>query len=468
MGNGLAGGAGGNCGAANGGGGGAGVIGGGGGGAGPLLFDFGTFSSVGAGGGGGGGWSSINTSSVHSVFQGFDSTRSPRVVLSYVVTSITGPAAADFGTVVVGGTTPTQSLTFTAHDGPVTISTLSFGGANADDFAAVSDGCSGHTLADSQSCTVQVAMTPSAAGARSATLTLNSTAVAGDATVALSGDGHAKTGALLIHGTGSTFTGTNNLVTVGVAAGTAAQYTLKIVNKSSVQAQFLVKVSTPTGNPANADLFTGSLSVKPLATGPDGWATNALNPGGSQSVVLKVTPNSSDGEGSSAVTVSISAMDRVQVDQVFTETNVKAPTKGSTQYDLFATSSGQPAIGGSFSGQTTTAPAITPTQTATFSVKLMNDSTQAAKIGLHVFTDSCSGAFTIAVKDGSTVVTAAALAGTYRTPTLNGGAARTITVTVKRTTAASACTSTKLKALSLTSLGADGFFSFLNTNLVAS
>src|SRR5207248_1485529 len=89
------------------------------------------------------------------------------------------------------------SVTLTNDGGrPLTIGAVSVAGANAADFTVDSDGCSGRTLPGEGLCTVGVTFTPSATGARVASLSIPHDDPAGGspATVALSGTGVTATG----------------------------------------------------------------------------------------------------------------------------------------------------------------------------------------------------------------------------------------------------------------------------------
>jgi hypothetical protein len=72
--------------------------------------------------------------------------------------------------------------------GPLTVSSVALGGANATDFAIANNGCMGASVAPQGSCPVQLTFTPTAAGARNALLTIASNAPAAPP-VTLSGTG---------------------------------------------------------------------------------------------------------------------------------------------------------------------------------------------------------------------------------------------------------------------------------------
>jgi hypothetical protein len=100
------------------------------------------------------------------------------------------PSVLDFGHTPVGRPTGVESVTLT-NSGKVTVSvgTDALGGANAGDFATISDGCAGHDIPAGGSCAVKLVFTPTAAGNRQATLRVGDNASDGPHTVVLTGAG---------------------------------------------------------------------------------------------------------------------------------------------------------------------------------------------------------------------------------------------------------------------------------------
>jgi outer membrane protein OmpA-like peptidoglycan-associated protein len=103
------------------------------------------------------------------------------------------PAARDFGVQTVGSTTAARAVTITntgTADLHVTAATL--GGTDAGDFAIATDGCSAvAAVATGDSCTIDVTFKPTATGARTASLSIASDAVASPTVVDLGGEGAA-------------------------------------------------------------------------------------------------------------------------------------------------------------------------------------------------------------------------------------------------------------------------------------
>jgi hypothetical protein len=86
----------------------------------------------------------------------------------------------------VGTTSAPQMATFSV-DGSVTIASIAVGGANSGDFAQ-SNACGG-SVATGASCAINVTFTPSAAGTRTATLTITDSASNSPQSVSLTGTG---------------------------------------------------------------------------------------------------------------------------------------------------------------------------------------------------------------------------------------------------------------------------------------
>jgi hypothetical protein len=97
------------------------------------------------------------------------------------------PSSLDFGSVQTGTSSAVQSVTVTNSGvGTLSINGVSISGANAGDFGQ-GNACS--TLTAGASCSISTTFTPSATGARSATLSVSDNAPGSPHTVALSGTG---------------------------------------------------------------------------------------------------------------------------------------------------------------------------------------------------------------------------------------------------------------------------------------
>jgi hypothetical protein len=102
------------------------------------------------------------------------------------------PASQSFGTVVIGTTSPakTSVLTDTSSTVTLNISSIALSGANAGDFSFSTSTCpTSGSVAPLATCNVNVTFSPTATGARSATLTVTDNTFSGKQTIALSGSG---------------------------------------------------------------------------------------------------------------------------------------------------------------------------------------------------------------------------------------------------------------------------------------
>lgn len=247
-------------------------------------------------------------------------------------------------------------------------------------------------------------------------------------------------GKLLIKGPGSVYSSSNAnvppyaYVSENVGPGATDQFELQVKNTGETLAQFNLKLFNFGPLPATADLYTGSVFLTPLAQGPDGYYTAPIQPGKTQALTLKVKIPAGSPQGSEIVGITLNSTDGTFITGAYAQTDVKAPTYGTSNHDVFFKQGSQAFVGGSVDDQVATSPALALNGSAAFSVKLQNDGATPTTIrgGLGGGAPHCS---TIVVKDGTTDVTAAVLAGTYTTPVLAVHGAKTLAVTVKRTAA---------------------------------
>ncbi len=105
------------------------------------------------------------------------------------IVSMSGPGLG-FVSQVLNTTSTAQTETLTnTGTANLTISTVTVGGANASDFAKISDTCTGATVTPNSACTVSVTFTPMAMGSRSASLSIADNAGGSPQTVSLTGTG---------------------------------------------------------------------------------------------------------------------------------------------------------------------------------------------------------------------------------------------------------------------------------------
>jgi hypothetical protein len=134
----------------------------------------------------------IMVQAVGNVF--FDISKRDLTIAAASPAVVTAPASADLGPATVGAAGAPVAVTFASQGtSPATTGAVALGGADAGAVGVVDDGCSSRTLPVGTSCTVTVRLTPTHAGAQSATLSLPSDDLASPATVALTGTGVAPT-----------------------------------------------------------------------------------------------------------------------------------------------------------------------------------------------------------------------------------------------------------------------------------
>lgn len=105
----------------------------------------------------------------------------------------TSVSSLAFGRTRVGVTSSEQVVSL-RNDGPgmLDVAAVTLGGSAPGDFAIASNGCAGVQLAPGASCAVSITFSPSATGARTASLTFVDDAVGGAQVVSLSGSGVGK------------------------------------------------------------------------------------------------------------------------------------------------------------------------------------------------------------------------------------------------------------------------------------
>jgi hypothetical protein len=127
---------------------------------------------------------------------GASSTPAPAVSFS--------PTSLSLGSQIVSTTSPTQSITLTnTGNASLTISGITLAGTNPGDFHQTNS-C-GSSLAAGSSCSITVSFTPSASGARSATVSVSDNATGSPQTAGLSGTGVVSAPAAALSPTSLTF-----------------------------------------------------------------------------------------------------------------------------------------------------------------------------------------------------------------------------------------------------------------------
>lgn len=236
-------------------------------------------------------------------------------------------------------------------------------------------------------------------------------------------------GLLLVKGVGGSAYTNSYLISQPGKEGATLSYSFQVRNTGTTLAQYRINVLDDTD--LEAQLYDGTLLLKPLASSPDGYYTKAIPAGGNQALTVKVVVPAGTPTYQHYSRIQLAATDGSFLDYFYVIAEEPAVLTGSTATDLFVKQGGQAALGGSgHDFQILTAPTISGTTAATFSAVLQNSSAAPSVIGFHLYSyQGCSTAVT--VKDGSLDVTAAALAGTYVTPSLAKAAKKTLTITFK-------------------------------------
>ena len=241
-------------------------------------------------------------------------------------------------------------------------------------------------------------------------------------------DAASTAGEVDIKGVGSTYA-KNAVAVKAVAPGAKSTYSIKVVNRGPSLAQFKVKTTTGGENAAAVSLLSGSTNVLPLSSSADGYVTAPIASGKSVLLSLTITPTAGASRAkNSFVQVSLLSTANQAIGGVSATTFITALALGTTAWDEFVRAGSGPFVGGTNDHQFITAAPIKVGSTAAFTVRLRNDGTVPGTIGLRLAPSNCGSWFTVTVKDGSTDVTAKAVAGTYVTPTLAVGARRDLVV----------------------------------------
>ncbi len=211
------------------------------------------------------------------------------------------PTSLGFGTQLVGTSSAAQSSTLqNTGNAPLVISSIGLTGANAGDFAQLSD-CplSPSTLAVGASCTISVTFSPTAAGSRTASVTISDNAPGAPHAVALSGTGVAAAPAVSFSptslGFGNQLVGTTSSaqdVTL-TNSGTAA-LTISSIGVTGANAGDYAQTNTCPLSPSTLAVgasCTISATFAPSASGARSAAISVADdaPGSPQTVALSGT-----------------------------------------------------------------------------------------------------------------------------------------------------------------------------------
>lgn len=256
------------------------------------------------------------------------------------------------------------------------------------------------------------------------------------ATVATAGPAAAgsQDGYLAIRGPGSVYSGIpgdGGEVSLAVAAGGTATYSLQVVNSGTELAQYNIRLTASGAQ--KVVVLKGSVDVSKLVARDDGYFTAGIAPAKAEVLTVKVTVPAGTPQGTFTTGVTLRSTDGFVLSYGGLITEV--PGTGNTQADIYARQGNQLYVGGSLD-QLATSAGVAKGASVTFQVKAQNDSSTPKAMG--VFFDRHPQCGTFTVKDGSTDITdqfwndGSSFHG-YPTSTLKPGASKVLTVVYKRT-----------------------------------
>ena len=198
------------------------------------------------------------------------------------------PTSLSFGNQNVGTTSAAQTVTLTNNGtAALTINSISVAGTNPGDFAE-SDNCpiSPSTLAVNANCTLSVTFTPSANGARSASVTITDNAAGSPQSIALSGTGVTPTPGVSLNPTNLNF----GNQTVGTSS--AAQ---KVTLTNNGTAALTISSITLTGTNTSDFTQTNTCPISPNTLAINGTCTISVTfsptASGARSASVSVSDN---------------------------------------------------------------------------------------------------------------------------------------------------------------------------------
>jgi len=213
--------------------------------------------------------------------------------------------AFGFGNVAVGKASTTQNITLTAGSaGDIHNLSVSLAGANASDFSIVNP-C-GSTIAAGQTCIFAIGFTPSAAGLRTATLSVSATGVAAQI-VQLSGSG--------------------GLPSLSLSTG-QLNFGLQVVNTTSAINSVIITNSGDAAAMGVNFAITGSYAKDFVQTNPCG---STIAAGSSCTANITFTPTAELQEQASlAISASNAAQQTITLTGIGTQQGISLSSSGST------------------------------------------------------------------------------------------------------------------------------------------
>jgi mono/diheme cytochrome c family protein len=229
---------------------------------------------------------------------GYLNAQDVRDIAAYIgPTMLTDVSSRTYASTQVGSTAASQTITLTNYGIQLKLAGRALSGANASDFTITGGTCTvGGLVADTASCTIQVAFTPSAAGTRSASLTLSGNATNTGGTVQAS---PTVTPVVV------TLTGTGAAAPAPIQGVSASSLTFA----STVQGSSATPQTVTVSNTGNASLTLTNLALSGTNPGDytRGGTCSTSTPvaaGGSCTVSITFTPQASSGTRTATLTVA--------------------------------------------------------------------------------------------------------------------------------------------------------------------
>ncbi len=328
------------------------------------------------------------------------------------------PTSLTFATQTVNTTSAAQSVTLTNTGSAVLyITAMAITGTNSGDFAETNT-C-GSSVNASATCTISVTFTPTANGARAASVSITDGVTGSPQTVSLTGTGAAGTPSASLSPTSLTFasqtvnsssaaqtvtlsnagTATLSITSITIAGANSGDFSQTNTCGSSLNAALLCDINV-TFTPTAAGTRTGTLTVTDNAT-PTTQTVSLTGTGTNSTTVANVSPSSLD-FGNVTVNTTSAA-------QTVTITN-----GGTTTFTVntvttalpFAVSGFSPALPATLSGN----------QTLTFQVTFAPTATMASNGAVTIAYDVASG-----LANGTVSLSGTGVSGGSSGPTACGG-----------------------------------------------
>jgi hypothetical protein len=205
------------------------------------------------------------------------------------VASVSPSSLSFAGTIIATSAAPQTATLSNTGNAPLSISAVSFSGANAADFSNSGTCTSGTSVAAGSSCTLVVGFTPASTGSRAATLSVTHNASGGTSSVALTGTGNPAPAASISI--------SQSLFDYGaVVIGTSSPVQTVTVTNSGTAVMSFSSISFSGANAADF-ARSGGTCASTLGVGASCTITVAFTPSalGSRSASLSIAGNASNG-----------------------------------------------------------------------------------------------------------------------------------------------------------------------------